>query len=343
MNKLRILVYASHFYPSVGGMEIVSETLARRFSGAGHSVTVVTDTPSNGPENLPIPVVRRPSFGELLRICLLHDVLLLSPITLRRIGPPLLSGRPIVVKHPNPFVGKNGDVRLVDRLKLGVSRATTNVVAGAYMATLVPNPVIIPNPYDHTLFRYNGEPKTADILFVGRLDVVKGVDVLLRAIKDIESAFPQLNATIVGNGPEYGNLRRLAAELGLDHRVSFAGALRGEALASEMRRHKVMVVPSSYKEPFGNVALQGLASGCLMIVSRNGGLVDATGHHALTFDNGDSESLAACLAEAFREPNLTEKLLGGVQDHLAKHHEDVVANDYLRLLHAVTRRSPSNR
>jgi glycosyltransferase involved in cell wall biosynthesis len=337
-KPLRILIYASHFYPSVGGMQIVSETLARQFQRLGHKVVVATDTPIQGAERLSIPVYRKPSFWKFLRLCRESDILLLSPLTLRRIAVPLLSGRPIAIKHPNPLTGHRGETRMVDRLKLLICRRVVNIVAGQYMAGFFPNPVIIPNPYDNLLFRDNAEPKTRDVLFVGRLDSVKGADVLLQAVKKLEATLPALRLTIVGKGPEQSNLTELASRLGLEDRVAFTGEMTGDSLAQEMRRHSVMVVPSSYKEPFGNVALQGMASGCTMIVSKHGGLIDATGPHALTFENGDYHSLASCLEAAFCT-EIRGQLIAGADEHLKRHHEDVVAKNYLNLLEAVVRKT----
>ncbi|UPJ74484.1 glycosyltransferase family 4 protein [Bradyrhizobium sp. 187] len=336
MKSLKVLIYSSHFYPSVGGMEIVAETLAKRFHEAGCEVVVATDTPATGSERLEIPVVREPSFWQFLKLCRRSDVVFLSPVSLRRIVPPLLSGRPIVVKHPNPLTGHRGQTRFRDRLKLLLCRRFTNIVAGDYMAGFFPSPVVIPNPYDDSLFYDDGQPKTGDLLFVGRLDAVKGADVLIRAIKGVEPELPTLTATIVGNGPEREHLKVLTNELGLSSRVNFTGELIGDALAMQMRRHRVMVVPSTYNEPFGNVALQGLASGCLLIVSRKGGLADATGPHSLTFENGDALSLSQGLKEAFFEPGLRDHLLNGVSVHLERHHEGIVAQRYLELLHKVS-------
>jgi glycosyltransferase involved in cell wall biosynthesis len=63
-----------------------------------------------------------------------------------------------------------------------------------------------------------------DVLFVGELRAIKGVDVLLKAIVELKSSRP-ITATIVGSGPDGQGLRSFASSLGLDDLVTFTGAM----------------------------------------------------------------------------------------------------------------------
>ena len=67
-EKLNILLYASSFLPTIGGIEITTQTLARNFIKLGHNCTVVTETLSNQPENEPYPVVRQPNWQKRLKL-----------------------------------------------------------------------------------------------------------------------------------------------------------------------------------------------------------------------------------------------------------------------------------
>ena len=88
----------------------------------------------------------------------------------------------------------------------------------------------------------------ASVLFVGRLQARKRVDLLLRACADLpERQRPRL--TIVGDGPASGDLRALAAEI--YPRAVFTGELRGEALAQYFRAADVFVLPGT-----GGLAVQ---------------------------------------------------------------------------------------
>jgi glycogen synthase len=326
---ISILIYCSAFWPNIGGMETMLQTLARSFFEAGNKIVIVTDTSSSGPDKFPYQIVRRPTFLQFLLLCRDSDLILSAPLSLRRIVPQLLSGRPIVFHHPNPFVGWSGEVRWVDRLKRLVARRFASIVAGHYMATQFPNAVVIPNPYDDRLFIYDGKPKSKALLFVGRLSSVKGCETLIRALHIVLRYAKDARLTIVGEGPEQLRLQAISADLGLQENVLFVGAKSGNELASIMRDHRIMVVPSLYKEPFGIVALEGLASGCRLIVSRNGGLVDAVGPHALTFENGNIEELAACVLKALGEQPSCGKIPEPVAAHLSRHRLDVVAEQYL--------------
>ena len=325
---LKIVIIVSEFHPSIGGMQILAEMLARQFSLIGHDVFVVTNTPAATPDSFPFTVARCRHFQAIFSLCKTADVVLAVGFSLKMMIPSLIARRPVVVHHPNPIASKTGALRLRDRLKLRLTRGTTNIVPSSFMASVLPNSIVIPNPYNDRLFQYHGEAKPKDLVFVGRLARVKGVDTLLNALREFSTRNP-ISLTIVGDGPERASLESLSRQLGLSSQVTFVGSKHGEDLASTIREHKVMVVPSLYKEPFGIVALEGLASGCLLIVSRDGGLLDATGTHALAFENGNSASLAHCLATAFGDDPGNMRMLQDVRKHLARHSEATIAERYL--------------
>ena len=96
-----------------------------------------------------------------------------------------------------------------------------------------------------------------------------------------------------------------------------------------------MIVPSRYEEPFGVVALEGLACGCLPIVAERGGLVDAIGPHGLTFPNGDHSALANRLHDVLVRPVVAAGLLQGSPAHLQEFRAETVAKRYLAVFGAV--------
>src|SRR5690606_687593 len=100
---------------------------------------------------------------------------------------------------------------------------------------------------------------------------------------------------IIGDGPEMTNIKSLVSQYGLEARVVFNGFMHGEELARALNRHKVMVVPPIGVEGFGIVALEGLACGCEMIVSKAGGLPEAVAEFGLTFEMGDVDALVNCM------------------------------------------------
>ena len=111
------------------------------------------------------------------------------------------------------------------------------------------------------------------ILYVGRIEPLKGLDVLLEAVPMLDAARSRL--LIVGGTPgrdaELERLRRRARELGIAERVTFTGALKQTDLPDYYRAADVFVLPS-YSESFGLVALEAMACATPVVASRVGGL-----------------------------------------------------------------------
>jgi glycogen synthase len=91
----------------------------------------------------------------------------------------------------------------------------------------------------------------------------------------------------------------------------------------------VMVVPSIWPEPFGVVALEGLAAGCVVAASSEGGLPEAVGECGVLFPNGDAKALAAVLKELLTDSALREKLRAESDRHLEQFTPETIAKRYL--------------
>jgi glycosyltransferase involved in cell wall biosynthesis len=119
--------------------------------------------------------------------------------------------------------------------------------------------------------------------------------------------------------------------LRLTHSVTFAGAQTGTQLAATLNAHKILVVPSLWQEPFGVVALEGCACGCVVVGSEGGGLPEAIGPCGVTFPNGDSQALAVRIDELCSSPALLADFRAGARAHLASHSPHAIAAAYLQL------------
>ena len=117
-------------------------------------------------------------------------------------------------------------------------------------------------------------PSAPVVLFVGRLEPLKGVDILIRAAA-LADADPPLTLRIVGgdadDSAQRDHLRALAREVGLGDRVRFIDAVNRERLVGYYQAADVCLVPSYY-ESFGLVAVEALACGTPVIATRVGGL-----------------------------------------------------------------------
>jgi D-inositol-3-phosphate glycosyltransferase len=121
------------------------------------------------------------------------------------------------------------------------------------------------------------------VLFVGRIQQLKGIDVLIRAaaLLGARDAVGPFRVVIVGGRPsgesddpearELTRLKSLASELGIEGHLDWRGAIAHEALGQYYQAADVTVMPSTY-ESFGLVAVESMASGTPVIASRVGGL-----------------------------------------------------------------------
>lgn len=133
--------------------------------------------------------------------------------------------------------------------------------------------------------------------YFGRLVSEKGIDTLLEALALVRTR-ARVRAAIVGNGKDSGNLKALAAQLGVHDIVEWKKPVAHADLASIYRTLDVLILPSRstprWKEQFGRVVLEANASGVPVITSDSGELptvVAATGG-GWTFPENSAQALA---------------------------------------------------
>lgn len=324
---MRILLQSGAYWPHLGGIETVARLLAREFAQLGHAVVVLTETPSAAEEAGPVTVLRRVPLRRRIAELRAADVVLMFGTSLKFLPWPVVLRRPTVVSHHGWYDGW----RAAAVLKRRINRFTRNVAPSDAVARVLAAPaVVIPNPYDDALFRLRPEvERSGELVFVGRLVSDKGVPLLIDALARLAQDGLRPALTVIGSGPEEEPCRRLAATAGVERQITWAGSLRGEALATALNRHRVLAIPSLWHEPFGVVALEGLASGCALVGSAGGGLPEAMGPTARTFPNGDAAALAAALRSALAEPPSRSP---EAEAHLRRHAPRVVAQRFLEVL-----------
>jgi glycosyltransferase involved in cell wall biosynthesis len=209
-------------------------------------------------------------------------------------------------------------------------------ISKAVAACFKTDSTVIPNPYDARRFSLDSstEERPGDLVFLGRLVSEKGIDVLLEALAKLRAHGLSPKLTIVGAVRSLPPSEQMAEALELKNQVIFAGLKRDEELVTLLRQHKVLVVPSSYDEPFGVVALEGIACGCVVVGSAGGGLPEAIGPCGITVPNGDASALAQALEQLLLNPNERKRLLFRAPEHLARFHPTTIAKTYLTLFHS---------
>lgn len=167
-------------------------------------------------------------------------------------------------------------------------------------------------------------------IYVGRLDAIKGIDVLLRAFKPLADT---AELHIVGSGPEEARLKKLASELKIKSTgiassiaprndalrqaqgdngtgVTWHGHQTGEALTSLLQSANVLVLPSLVYETFGLVVLEAATLGVPSIVSNLGGLPELVSEKqtGLITPAGDVEKLSQALRWCEENPELVKTM-----------------------------------
>ena len=328
----KILLWSNAFYPSIGGIETMTELLAREFVTRGYEVIVITRTEAHPKEspNFPFRVVRNPSHRQLMRLVADCDVYVHNHLSLKVAFPLLVFRRPWLVAYHTwyPKSGLRGWLRpLASRFALDIacSKAVANYTD--------PSCLVIPSAYDDRMFRIlPGSRRERELVFVGRLIRDKGAHLLLDALSLLgrEGLYPRL--TVVGQGPDLDYLIGKSTDLGLTNQVEFVGARAHHELAPILNKHEIAVIPSLWKEPFGIVALEAIACGCVAVGSDGGGLKEAIGPCGVTFPNGDVPALAGALRQLLSSPETRHQYREPAASHLVKNTSGAVASAYLELI-----------
>lgn len=338
ISPLRLVVYSPYFLPRLGGLETVVQVLASEWARMGHQVSIITDTTNAEPDAFSFHVHRRSGFLATIAAYRSADAVILANISLWGLLPLLFCGSrrpPWIVTHQIWYENPGHAIKLLDRLKKALARyASANISCShAVDRFLGLNGYVVPNPYDHQLFRRIPEVlRNRDLVFLGRLVSDKGCDLLLDAMAHLRDQGVTPNLSIIGSGPARQVLEDQVQRLHLASQVRFTGPQCGESLVRLLNEHRFMVVPSRWDEPFGVVALEGIACGCAVIGSSGGGLPEAIGACGATFPNGDVHALAAVLQQALTGSLHACSEPVTVQNHLMLHDPERIARRYLEII-----------
>ncbi|HSM56155.1 MAG TPA: glycosyltransferase [Candidatus Sulfomarinibacteraceae bacterium] len=213
---------------------------------------------------------------------------------------------------PERINGETHVLSFADRIVVSTpaEEAQLNWLYGANMEKVVTIPPGVdlerfhPIPKEEAKRRVGIPPADRNIIFAGRIEPLKGIDTLLRAIALIQkrrpTAIENVCVAIIGGDPwsddpddEMARLQSLRENLGIRDLVTFLGSKDQEILPYYYAAAEMVVMPSHY-ESFGLVALEAMATGTPVIASEVGGLAflvqdNRTGYHV---PSRDPEALA---------------------------------------------------
>ncbi len=196
-----------------------------------------------------------------------------------------------------PFAGKCTVIHHGQDLSR-FARPDPNQVAAirARYAATPESPFNSPRPLFHPL-----------LLFVGRLRYYKGLQVLLKAMKDIEA-----HLLIVGDGPMRQEWEALTVELALTKRVTFLGHIPDAELPAYYQACDLFVLPSTHRsETWGAVQIEAMACGKPVVCTELGtgtSYVNLHGETGLVVPPRDSAALAQAINQLLADPDLRRRL-----------------------------------
>jgi glycosyltransferase involved in cell wall biosynthesis len=337
---VRILFTSPRFFPSVGGVQTVVRLFGDGLTELGHEVRVVTSEPNEKPDTFPFEVLRKPSHWELLRQFRWADVVVMHGAAVSLGWPVLACRTPTVAIHYMPAAPVGRRKRVNEFLRRAINRRCRHLSVSAGFIPDVPHPYSpAVMPIDTAFFRTLPEvPRDRDMVFIGRLIEIKGVHDLLDAMHLLNARGSRYTLTIIGTGPEYDPLARRIREEGLTGQVELVGHQDGEELVRLMNRHRLVVVPSRYHEPFGLVAVEGIACGCVAVGTSGGGLPGAIGPCGVTVPNGDPPALCNTIDNLLGNPSLLTRYRVHAESHVARHTPSQAAEHLLSLIAPPRRR-----
>lgn len=160
--------------------------------------------------------------------------------------------------------------------------------------------------------RYGREPRASfgkHILFVGRLDPVKGVPLLLEAFVAVRERHPDARLTIVGDGAKRADAEQQARARGLGDIVTFAGYKTQAEVAELLEVSDLLVLPS-FAEGVPVVLMEAMASRIPVIASRVAGVQELVrdGETGYTVPPGDVATLSDRISHLLADPDLCRRM-----------------------------------
>jgi glycosyltransferase involved in cell wall biosynthesis len=300
-------------------------------------VKVVTWTADSGQKQFGYDVIRNPSFKDLYKLFQWSEIVYENNPVLKMSWLNIIFRRPRVVAIRTWIRRMDDKKSLTDWLKkLWVNNATAVIaISEAVKKDSCKKAIVIGNPYRSDLFKSNNDNVVRDknFLFLGRLVSDKGADMCIELVHQLKEKYGQeYSLSIVGDGCEIGALQNMSKKYKLEKNINFCGFLKGEDLVNILNQHRFLLVPSRWEEPFGNVVLEGMACGCIPIVSNGGGLPDAVGNAGVVFKRNSVEEFVSETHTILSNSEEQKELIKRATKHLENHTETVIGQRYFDVI-----------
>jgi len=188
---------------------------------------------------------------------------------------------------------------------------------------------VIPNGIDSKKFFPNNKKsfeKTTKFLYAGRLNKIKGIDVLLEAFDQYSQKNKWCTLTIIGDGPLNQSLQN---KYKLNFQIIFLGRKNPEEMPNIYRNHDIFILPS-LNEGMSNTILEAMASGLPIITTDTGGNKQLIKNNGLIIPKNDITALKQAF-EKFYDNHQLINSMGQQSRQLAIYYDwSNTAKDYLK-------------
>lgn len=231
----------------------------------------------------------------------------------------VFSWQNILRKYPPPFsIGERWTLSNTDHLLVGTESSGDVWRDKGYTGALS----VVPQfGVDHELFvptERKRQPFTVG--YVGRLVEEKGVELLLKAAAQLDFDAKLL---LVGGGPMQTSVIELAEELGISDRLNIVGQVDSSRMPALYHNIDVLVLPSltrtNWKEQFGRVLIEAMASGVPVIGSDSGAIPDVIGEAGIIVSEGDLNQLREAIQRLHDDRQRYDALVIAGRERVVNH------------------------
>lgn len=154
---------------------------------------------------------------------------------------------------------------------------------------------------------------TFNFLYLGRLETIKGIDILCQAFSELAKVLPFIRLDIAGSGARESALR---AEFAQMPQIRFHGHVSGETKNRLITSANMLVMPSIVREVFGISIVEAYAYGKPVIASRIGGIPELVreGHTGILVEPNDVDDLRKGLSRMANAPNLARAMSSAARE-----------------------------
>jgi len=350
---MKIAILVDLFPPKwLAGTEIATYHMAGHLAQRGHEVHVITSLDEGLLEEsyeLGFYVHRLPRVGNRFSSAFFFCIDIIEEI--QKINPEIVHVQSLAVAVPaviskklykTPYVlwGRGSDVylphwstKLTSKIAMKNADsviALTEDMRQAMRSVYDRNIAVIPNGInlkEHTEKRPVKEVEcfSKNVLFVGRLHPIKGVQYLLQAMKIVHEKMPDVKLILVGDGEERERLESLTDSLEIQECVEFVGRVPHERVTDYMNQSDIFVLPS-LSEGFPVTILEAMTCGLPIVATRVRGVLDIIENdiNGYLVDSMNPEQIAWALQKILENEQLRENISSNNRDEAEKYSWDKV-------------------